>query len=181
MLAVIWVVLVVVVIVDGAGFVGVRRCGSSCWSRIGWPRDPLAPPAWRYPTGFAGVSFATVLGLVVGWLACCLLVDDFGVDGAGFSCVRGCGYVRWPRTGSWCWPSLWSMVCSTRVFDGVGVVAGRGLGHGEGCTCGRPAGLQTCSTVFDDVDVLGGWCLVRGAGRCWCRWCVPQECSTLWV
>ena len=34
------------------------------------------------------------------------------------------------------WSSLWSMVCSTRVFDVVGVAAGRSLG--------RPGGRRRC-------------------------------------
>ena len=193
---------VVVVGVDCVFHKSVRRCGCGCWPWCGlswWPLPLLMacaslvfdvvgvvvgrglvcrvtcsrPLAWRHPSGFAGVSFATVLGLVVGLLACCLLVVVVGVDGVchtgvrgcgcvrwslfgsprrllmavvgvdglGSSCIRGCGYVRWPRIGSLCWPSLWSMVCSTRVFDGVGVVAGRGVGCGEGRACGRLTGL----------------------------------------
>ena len=76
--------MLAVAVVDGVGFDGVRRCGCACWPRVGLSRVLLAPPAWRYPSGFAGVSFATVLGLVVGLLACCLRVVVVGVDGAGF-------------------------------------------------------------------------------------------------
>ena len=61
------------------------------------------------------------------------------------------------------------MVCSTNMFEGVGVPAGRGLGRGEGRTCGRPAGLQTCSSMFDVVNVLAGCGVGRVAGRYWCR------------
>ena len=46
---------------------------------------------------------------------------------------------------------------------------GRGLGRGEGRTCGRPAGLQQCSSVFDVVNVLAGCGVGRVAGRYWCR------------
>ena len=35
--------------------------------------------------------------------------------------------------------------------------------------------------VFDDVGVVAGRGLGRLAGRCWCRWCVPQTCSMTWV
>src|SRR5699024_10318329 len=60
LLAEVEVVLLAVVVVDGVGFDGVRRCGRACWSRVSLSRALLAPPAWRYPSGFAGVSFATV-------------------------------------------------------------------------------------------------------------------------
>ena len=53
-----------------------------------FPRPVPRPLPWRHPTGFAGVSYATVLGLVVGWLVVVEVVD-LGV----------------------------SMMCSTRVFD----------------------------------------------------------------
>ena len=136
--------------------------------------------------GVDGVCFGGVRGCgracwprVGSWKGSLLSVA--AVDGAGFSCVRRRGYVRWPRCGSLCWPSLWSMVCSTRVFDVVGVSSGRGMGRSEGRTCGRPARLQTRSTVFDDVYVLAGRELGRLAGRCWCRRCVPQACSMTWA
>ena len=90
-----------VVVVDGVSFVGVRGCGRACWLRVGLSCDLLAPPARRHPTGFAGVSFATVLGLVVWWSVCCLLVVVVVVDGVGHTGVRGCGRGCWPLTGSW--------------------------------------------------------------------------------
>ena len=68
-----------------------------------------------------------------------------------------------------------------RVFEVVVVAAGRGVGRSEGRTCGRPARLQTRSTVFDDVYVLAGRGVGRLAGRCRCRWCVPQACSMTWA
>ena len=103
-------------------------------------RAIAAPPAWRYPSGFAGVSFATVLGLVVWWSSRCLPVDDFGVDGVGHTGVRGCGRGCWPRCGSWWWPVRgrwsWLFVCSTlwswllaEDCVVVRVVAGRGEGR----------------------------------------------------
>ena len=103
----VWVVLLAVVVVDGVGFVGVRRCVRVGWSRGGLSRVLLAPPAWRHPSGFAGVSFATVLGLVVGLSV-------------------GCRWVVGP------WSVSVSMAWVTRVFEVVGVAAGRGLGRGEG-------------------------------------------------
>ena len=147
----------------GCGVVAALIAGGCCRCR------------WRVLHG-CSMSWAGLLA--EDWV---VLVAVFGVDGAGFSCVRGCGRVCWPRIGSTRWLLSVSMVCSTSMFDDVGVSGGRGMGRGEGRTCGRPAGLQTCSTVFDDVDVLGGWCLVRGAVRCWCRWCVPQACSMTWA
>src|SRR5699024_176020 len=107
-------------VVDGVGFDGVRRCGRDCWPWCGsscWPSSLLMawaslvfevvgvpdgrglgghvtcprPLAWRHPSGFAGVSFATVLGLVVGWLVCCLRVVVVVVDVVGHTGVRGCG------------------------------------------------------------------------------------------
>lgn len=52
------------------------------------PPPCAAPPARRYPTGFAGVSFAAVLGLVVGWLVVVEVVDAGVVEcvdvGVGF-------------------------------------------------------------------------------------------------
>ena len=52
------------------------------------------PLPWRYPSGFAGVCFATVLGLGVWWSVLCLLVDVL-------------------------WPWWVSMVWATSVFEGV--------------------------------------------------------------
>ena len=100
LLAEVWVVVLAVVGVDGVGFVGVRGCGRGCWSRVGLSRVLSAPPAWRHPTGFAGVSFATVSGLVVGWSSRCLLMVVVVVDGVGHTGVRGCGRSCWPRCGS---------------------------------------------------------------------------------
>lgn len=103
------------------------------------------------------------------------------VGGVGFGGVRGCGYVQWPRTGSIRWPSLWSMVCSTRVFDVVGVVAGRGVGRFAGRSCCRRCGLRWCSRVFDGVGVLAGRGVGRVAGRLWCRWSGLRWCSRVWA
>lgn len=99
------------------------------------------PLPWRYPTGFAGVCFATVTGLVVWWLVRGLLVD-----------------VLWP----W-WVSMgWAF----RVFDDVGASAGRGSGRVAGRGWGRWRGLSACSSMF---EVVGG-CVGRRLGRlvaCW--------------
>ena len=60
------------------------------------PPPCAAPLAWRYPTGFAGVFRATVLGLVVGLLA---VVE--GTDAGVVECVvMGVG-------SGWC-PVPWS-------------------------------------------------------------------------
>ena len=61
------------------------------------PPPCAAPPARRYPSGFAGVSFATVLGLVVGLSSRCLLVAVVVVDDVFHKSVRGCGRGWWSR------------------------------------------------------------------------------------
>ena len=100
------------------------------------PRPVPRPLARRHPSGFAGVSYATVLGLVVGLSSCCLLVAVAGVDGVGHKSVRGCGCGCWPRVGSSGWSSSVSMELVSLVFDVMGVVAGRGVG--------RLAGRRRC-------------------------------------
>src|SRR5699024_11913337 len=44
--------------------------GRGVGGRVSCPR----PLPWRYPSGFAGMCFATVSGLGVWWTVCCLLV-----------------------------------------------------------------------------------------------------------
>ena len=88
-----WLVVVEVV---GVGVVECVGMGvGSGWCPVPWVmcRVVAAPPAWRHPSGFAGVSFATVSGLVVGWSACCLCVAVAGVDGVCHTGVRRCGCV----------------------------------------------------------------------------------------
>ena len=234
--------LVVVTGVGGAGFSCVRGCGYVRWPRIGsscWPSSVSLvwaslrfdvvgvvagrglgcrvtcsrPLPRRHPSGFAGVSFATVLGLVVGLSACCLLVavvvvDDVfhksvrccgrgcwprcgssrylrvvvvGVGGSGHKSVRCCGRGCWPRCGLSCWPWPVSMACASLVFEVVGVVAGRGLGRGEGCCWPLPLSMGLAFRVFDVVVMFDGRGVGRYAGRRCGRWCVPQECSMVWV
>ena len=118
--------LVVVEVVD-AGMVEyvveyvVMGVGSG-WCPVPWAmcRVVAAPPARRHPTGFAGVSFATVLGLVVGLSS------------------RGRNVACW-------WSSSVSMVCSTRVFDVVDMVADRGVGCPGGRRWCRWRRLRWCS------------------------------------
>src|SRR5699024_11845188 len=103
-----------------------------------FPRPVPRPLPWRHPTGFAGVSFATVLGLVVG----------LSVVGRCVVCV---------------WPLSLSMVCSTRVFDSVGVVVGRGRGRRAGRRRCRWRGLRWYSTLWACL-LAEGWvvaCPVR--------------------
>ena len=179
---------VVVFGVDGVGFSCVRRCGHSCWPRTRSTRWPLLvsmvcstsmfddvgvtagrgvghrascprPLPWRYPSGFAGVSFATVMGLVVGWSERCLLVVAV-------------------------WPWWVSMELGIRVFDDVGGAAVRGVGRGEGRRWCRWCGLSACSSVFEGV----GGCAGRRLGRlvaCWWTTFVVLGwafgCSRLWA
>ena len=106
-----------------------------------------------------------------------------------------------------------SMETASLVFDVVGVIAGRGVGRGEGRCWPLPLSVElafrvfdvvvhslaedwvvelTCSwsflvsmelafRMFDDVGVVAGRELGRLAGRCRCRWCVPQACSITWA
>ena len=74
------------------------------------PPPCAAPPAWRHPTGFAGVFHATVSGLVVGWLVVVEGMDVEVVDGVFHMRVRLGGRDCWPRVGLLCWPSSVSMV-----------------------------------------------------------------------
>ena len=77
------------------------------------------------------------------------------------------------------WPWLLSMMCSTRVFEVVGVVGGRGLGRGEG-RCWPWWLSMVCSTrVFDIVVVAAGRSPGRPGGRRRCRWRVLRWCLTL--
>lgn len=115
-----------------------------------WAHSPALcrAPAWRHPTGFAGVPFATVLGLVVGWLAVVEVVDAGVVECVGHTSVRRRGCDCWPRCGSSCWPSSVSMACSTSMFEGVSVSGGRGIGHGAGRSCCRWRVLHGCSRLW---------------------------------
>ena len=113
--------------------------GRGVGRRVTCPR----PLPWRYPSGFAGVCFATVTGLVVWWLVRGLLVD-----------------VLWP----W-WVSMgWAF----RVFEGMGVPAGRGVGRVAGRGWCQWCGLCACSSMF---EVVGG-CVGRRLGRRGRRGCL---------
>ena len=91
----------------------------------------------------------------------------FGVDGVGFSCVRRCGHSCWPRVGSIRWSLLLSMVCSTNMFDDVGVTAGRGMGHRASCPRPLPGVTRPASPGCASPQC---WGLVCG-GRCVaCSW-----------
>lgn len=167
--------------VDGVGHMRVRLGGRACWSRVGWswwlssvlvawaslvfevvgvitgrgvggrvacPR----PLPWHYPSGFAGVSFATVLGLGVWWPVRGLLVVAL-------------------------WPWWVSMVWAMCVFEGVGVPAGRGSGRVAGRGWGRWCGTSVCSSMFEGV----GGCVGCRLGRLGGRWLTTFECSRVWV
>ena len=154
--------------VDGSGFSCVRRCGRGCWPLTGslcWPLlvsmvystsvfDVVGitagrgvggrvscprPLPWRYPSGFAGVFHATVLGLGVWWSVCCLLVVVL-------------------------WPLLVSMVWAMCVFEVVGVPAVRGSGRVTGRGWCRWRGTSACSSMFEGVGGLAG----RRLGRLGC-------------
>lgn len=143
------------------------RCRVNIFGYI--PPPCAAPPARRHPSGFAGVSFATVSGLVVGWLAVVEVVDLGVVECVGHTSVRCRGRNCWPRCGLSWWPWPVSMVWVTWVFDDVGVPAGRGLGRPGGRRCGRWCVPQECSMV---------WC-VRWSWYRTIRW--PLLLSMVWA
>ena len=73
------------------------------------------------------------------------------------------------------------MACASVVFDAVCIPAGRELGRGRGRCCPLPLSMGLAFRVFDVVVMFDGRGVGRCAGRRCGRWCVPQECSMLWV
>ena len=147
------------------------RCHINIFGRT--PPPCAAPPAWRHPTGFAGVSYATVSGLVVGWLVVVEVVDMGVVECVGHTSVRRRGCDCWPRCGSSCWPSSVLMAWASLVFEVVGVVAGRGLGGHVSCP--RPPCLASPYRLRRSVPrhCLGAGCgvvdVLPAGGRLRCR------------
>ena len=136
-----------------------------CRVNIFWRTPPpcAAPPARRYPSGFAGVSFATVSGLVVGWLVVVEGMDVGVVECVGHTSVRRRGRGCWSRCGSSCWPSSVLMACASLVFEVVGVVAGRGLGGHVSCATPPARRYPTGFAGVSYATVLGlvvGWLVV---------------------
>ena len=84
------------------------------------------------------------------------------------------------RVACW-WPWLLSMMCSTRVFDVVGVVAGRGVGCPAGRGRCRWRVLRWCLTLCAYL-LAENW-VVEGvvAVRCRCRWGWLFVCSMTWA
>lgn len=93
-----------------------------------------------------------------------------------FERVRCRGRVHWPLCGSPRRSWLVSMVCSTRVFDDVGVTAGRGVGGVAGRGWCRWCGTFTCLRVFEGV----GGCAGRRLGCSGGRWWTTFACSRVW-
>ena len=73
--------------------------GTSAGRGVGGRVTCQRPLPWRYPSGFAGISHAIVLGLGVWWSVLCVLVDAL-------------------------WPLQVSMGQAMCVFDVVGLAAG---------------------------------------------------------
>ena len=121
--------------------------GRGVGGRVTCPR----PLPWRYPSGFAGVCFAIVLGLGVWWTVLCVFVARV-------------------------WPWWVSMVRAFRVFEGVGGRVGRGVGRPAGRGWCRWCGLSACSSVF---EVVGG-CAGRRLGRLGGRWWTTCAYSLMW-
>ena len=141
----------------------------SGWCPVPWAmcRVVAAPPAWRHPSGFAGVFFATVSGLVVGLSLRCLLMVVVVVDGVCFVGVRCRGRGCWPRCGS--------SRCLPVAVVGVDCVFHKSVRcRGRGCwpRCGLswwplPLLMACASLVFEVVGVVAGRWLGRSEGRCW--------------
>src|SRR5699024_5673277 len=97
-----------------------------------------------------------------GWSLRCLRVSVVVVDGVFHKSVRFGGRDCWPWCGSSCWPSSLLMAWASLVFEVVGVVAGRGVGRGEGCCWPLPLSMGLAFRMFDSVGVVAG----RELGRC---------------
>ena len=141
------------------------RCRVNIFGYI--PPPCAAPPARRYPTGFAGVFHATVSGLVVGWLAVVEVVDAGVVECVGHTSVRRRGHDCWPWCGSSCWPSSVLMAWASLVFEVVGIVAGRGLGCRVSCPRPLPGVTQPASPECLSPQSRG-W--LWGCRRVACWW-----------
>ena len=96
LLAEVWVVLLVVVGVDGADYLRVRGCGWAYWPSSRSSRSSLVDDFCVFE-GVAALS-GRRLGRLgrLGWS----LVDDFCGAGVGLLSVRGCGLRWWPLTWS---------------------------------------------------------------------------------
>lgn len=92
---------------------------------------------------------------------------------------RGWLWGGWPWSRVWTWG--WSSVWVTRVFDVVGVIAGRGVGRRVACLLPCPVSMVWVTWVFEVVGVVAGRGLGCSAGRGWCWWCGLRWCSTLWA
>src|SRR5699024_9226649 len=158
------------VVVDGALHKRVRFGGRDWWPRSWsscWPSSLL-------------MAWASLVFEVVG-------VPAGRGLGGHVSCPRPLPGVTRPASpecpsplywgwllGGWCVACVWSwlllMSWVIRVFEVVGVVAGRGVG----CPGGRGrcwwCGLRWCSTLWAWL-LAEDWVVVRVvAGRCRCRW-----------
>lgn len=122
--------------------------GRGVGGRVACPR----PLPWRHPSGFAGISHATVLGLGVWWSVRCLLVDAL-------------------------WSPAVSMGRATCVFEGVGVPASRRVGGVAGRGWCRWCGTSACSSMFEGV----GGCAGRRLGRLVACWWATFACSRVLV
>ena len=84
------------------------------------------------------------------------------------------------RVACW-WPLLVSVGLAFRVFEIVGMVAGRGVGRRVACSWPWLVSVGLAFRVFDVVVMFDGRGVGRGAGRRCVRWCVPQACSMVWA
>ena len=157
----------------------VRGCGCDCWPRCGslcWPSSVLMV-----------------------WTS--LMFDDVGVPaGRGLGCRVTCprplpgvtlpaspeclsplywGWLWGCRYVAYVWPLPVSMACASVVFEGVGVVAGRGVGRRVACSWPWLLSMVWAFRVFEVVVMFDGRGLGRCVGRRWCRWCGTSACSSV--
>src|SRR5699024_4482354 len=162
-------------------FVGVRCRGCDCWPRIG--------SSSCLPVAVVGVD--------------CVFHKSVRCRGRG--CWPRCGLCRWPwpvlvvcaslvfdvvgvvvgrglcRGEGRCWSFMVSVERAFPVFDGVVYSLAEDWVVVLACSWSLPLSVGLAFRVFDDVGASAGRGLGRCAGRRWCRWCVPQECSMTWV
>ena len=150
------------------------------WLWGGWPWSRSLTRGWSSVCGH-GCWLWLVPG-AVGYVSGCCHAPCPGVTlPASPECLspQCWGWLLGGRRVACWWPWLLSMMCSTRVFEVVGVVGGRGLGRGEG-RCWPWWLSMVCSTrVFDIVVVAAGRSPGRPGGRRRCRWRVLRWCLTL--
>ena len=85
------------------------------------------------------------------------------------------------RSKGRCWLLPLSVELAFPVFDVVAYSLAEDWVVVLACSWPFVVSVGLAFRVFDDVGMVAGRELGRLADRCRCRWCVPQECSVVWV